>query len=250
MIDLDAAIETAVRGFCFVRSRKRPYRANKMGDIWVLRDDPGSDRRKTEVFAHSLLPEETIRQIRSSVAEWHFLCYVHSDPADFSSIRGEFKALGYRALATEWLFVRDTEGFPIISSVPPVKRITEFADAELVRKANGRVEIQNKYLGIDDAPQRLYAAIARETVYGWVSSIPVAKNAWVSNLYVPKEHRGHGYGRALMSALLGDDHAFGIEHSVLLASKDGARLYPHVGYLPMGTMQIFCPASRLPYLFT
>lgn len=250
MIDLDDAIETAVRGFSFVRSRKRPYRANIIGDIWVLRDDPRSDRRKTEVFAHSAPPEETVRQIRSSVPEWHFLCYVHTDPAEFSAIRNQFKTLGYRALATEWLFARETNGSPKISSDPPVRRIVEIADAELVKKANGRTEIENKYLGMDDAPQRLYAAIAGETVYGWVSSIPVGKNSWVSNLYVPKEQRRQGFGRALMSYLLRDDYAYGIENSVLLASKDGAQLYPHVGYLPMGTLQIFCPASRLPYLFT
>ena len=249
MIELDAAIATAVQGFCFVRSKKRPYRGNKIGDLWVLRDDPGNDRRKTEVFAHTLAPEEIIGQIRSSVPEWHFLCYIHTDPAEFSSIRASFKTLGYRALATEWLFARNTAGYPQIASVPPVKRIAEIADAEVIRKANGRIEIPNKYLGLDDAPQRLYAAISGEIVYGWVSSIPVAKNAWVSNLYVPKEHRGRGFGRALMSYLLEDDHAHGIENSVLLASKDGARLYPHVGYHTMGTMQIFCPASRLPYLF-
>jgi hypothetical protein len=47
-----------------------------------------------------------------------------------------------------------------------------------------------------------------------------------------------------MSALLADDRAHGVESSVLLASSDGARLYPHLGYRRLGVLQIFCPVRR------
>jgi GNAT superfamily N-acetyltransferase len=80
--------------------------------------------------------------------------------------------------------------------------------------------------------------------YGWVSSIPVGDKAWVSDLYVHEAFRGMGYGRALMSALLREDKEHRVRESVLLASVAGARLYPHLGYQRIGTLQIFCPRSR------
>jgi hypothetical protein len=47
-----------------------------------------------------------------------------------------------------------------------------------------------------------------------------------------------------MSALLQDDREHGVEESVLVASSDGARLYPHLGYEKLGVLQVFCPAMR------
>ncbi|HUG12458.1 MAG TPA: GNAT family N-acetyltransferase [Opitutaceae bacterium] len=63
-------------------------------------------------------------------------------------------------------------------------------------------------------------------------------------LFVARVFRGQRVGRTLMSTMLQDDLAHGVESSVLLASGDGARLYPHVGYERIGTLQLFIPGDK------
>ncbi|MES1147477.1 MAG: GNAT family N-acetyltransferase, partial [bacterium] len=78
---------------------------------------------------------------------------------------------------------------------------------------------------------------------GFVRSVPFQQDSWVSDLFVVQSYRGQGYGRALMARLLRDDKKAGLRNSILLASRAGARLYPHVGYQLMGELQIFCPVK-------
>ena len=91
---------------------------------------------------------------------------------------------------------------------------------------------------------RLFLIWDEDRVYGFVRSIDVDENGWVSGLFVKPDVRGQGYGRALMSSLLQSDHATGLKTSVLLASSAGARLYPHLGYQQIAVLQMFCPKER------
>lgn len=239
------AIEVFVHGFAFTRSRTHPYLAEQVNGLWILRDAPGrKNPRKIEVIAHGIEPAEVVRKIRESDIGWHFLCEVHVPNAPFDEIRGEYKAAGYRALGTEWLFAHDLGEIPVFESEPSVRRVTTVEESERLKLASGRRKILPQHLKGENQPQRLYAAMDEVRVCGWVSSIPVGRSAWVSDLYVFQEHRGKGFGRALMSALLRDDLAHGAETSVLVASSDGARLYPHLGYEQIGVLQVFCPVRR------
>ncbi|MBX3119571.1 MAG: GNAT family N-acetyltransferase [Fimbriimonadaceae bacterium] len=249
--ELDTAVEVFAHGFSFVRSYTKPYPAQKVGDIWVLIDaatsrsgQPVKYPRKTEVLAHSLPPEEIIRQVQAAGLGWHFLCYIGSVGAREDEIRDAFRGFGYRKLATEWMFVHSLDDIPVVESVPPIRRVTEMSELLSIKRAMRRWPMRLEDLPIDDAPQRLYAAIEGSSAYGWVSSVPVGKQSWVSNLFVTPEQRGKGLGRALMSHLLLEDRRYGIEQSVLMASAAGARLYPHLGYREIGTLQVFCPAKR------
>jgi GNAT superfamily N-acetyltransferase len=91
---------------------------------------------------------------------------------------------------------------------------------------------------------RQYCIWDQERAYGFVQSLPFQSDAWVSDLFVHHDVRNRGYGRALMSRLLQDDQRLGVEHSVLLASKAGARVYPYLGYQLQGVLQIFSPRNR------
>ena len=82
--------------------------------------------------------------------------------------------------------------------------------------------------------------------YGYVRSIPVGQDAWTSNLHVHADVRRCGYGRALMSSLLWSDKEHGVASNVLLASTAGSKLYPHLGYQQIATLQMFCPKDRSP----
>jgi GNAT superfamily N-acetyltransferase len=210
-----------------------------------MRDAPPRARpRKVEVVAHGTAPGEVVRTIREAELGWHFVCHLHEDEGEFAAVREGYKAQGYRALETEWMFAHDLDAVPALASDPPVRRVRAAADAERLRAVSRSRPIRREHLGAEPAPQRLYAAMDERAVYGWVSSIAVGSRAWVADLFVRPEQRGRGFGRALMSALLADDRAHGVESSVLLASSDGARLYPHLGYRRLGVLQIFCPVRR------
>jgi GNAT superfamily N-acetyltransferase len=255
VISIPDAVEVFVRGFCFLRSSTRPYVAERLGHLWLLRDAPPAPRagkpatvrrdpRKAEVIAYDTAPARVVAAIRDADPGWHFVCHLHEPDVLTRSIRDAYKALGYRALATEWMFAHDLGAIPALGSEPPVRRVRTEEEAERLRTLSRRRQIRPQDLAADAAPQRLYAAMDVREVYGWVSSVPVRQHAWVANLYVPAQHRGKGFGRALMSALLADDLAHGVDASVLLASTDGARLYPHLGYRQLGVLQIFCPVRR------
>jgi GNAT superfamily N-acetyltransferase len=211
----------------------------------VLRDSPARARaRKLEIVAWGVGPAEVVRTIREAGLGWHFVCHLHEHYGEFAFVREAYKAHGYRALQTEWMFAHDLAAVPDLRSEPPVRRLRAEADAERLRRASRSRPIRREHLAAEPSPHRLYAAMDEDAVYGWVSSIPVGGRAWVADLFVKPEHRGRGFGRALMSALLADDRAHEVETSVLLASSDGARLYPHLGYRRLGVLQIFCPVRR------
>ena len=240
------AVEVFVRGFCFMRSGKRPYLAERLGELWHLHDPPNAKRpRKAEVIAYDLMPREVVRRVREAGVGWHFICHLHESDDEFRGVREGYKREGYRALVTEWMFAVDPTAAPAYASEPPALRVRTIEDAERIRRAKrGRRAIRDEDLAATPAPQRLYAVIDGDDAYGWVSSVPVGERAWVADLFVDARHRGRGFGRALMGALLADDRAHGVTASVLLASSDGARLYPHLGYRRLGVLQIFSPVRR------
>lgn len=238
MISIPEAIEVFVHGFSHGKSQTYPYVPTKLGHLWVMRDDPPRKKeRKIEVITHRLEPAEAVKMIQYAEIGWHFLCDIHGPDEDFQARRSQYKELGYRAMSTEWLFLHELKNIPVIDSDPPVRQV---ADQEMLKQIN-QVAMQSQKLQSDT---RLFSVWDETRDYGWVTSVPYKESAWVANLYVHKELRGKGYGRALMSKLLQTDRENGVKQSVLLASSDGARLYPHMGYQQIGILQMFCPIRR------
>jgi GNAT superfamily N-acetyltransferase len=238
MISIPDAIEVFVHGFCHGKSRTYPYKATKVGNLWVMRDSPPRKKeRKIEVISHGLTPQKTTQTIQDAELGWHFLCDIHAPDADFQAIRNQYKELGYRAISTEWLFAHDLQEIPGFESDPPTLLIQ---DQEALNQINQIAPQPQKLL----PGTRQFAIWDASQDYGWVTSIPCGESAWVSALYVHKEHRGKGFGRSLMIKLLQTDREHGVKQSVLLASSDGARLYPHLGYQQIGVLQMFCPIRR------
>ena len=238
VISIPDAIEVFIYGFCHAKSQTYPYVGERVGDLWVMRDTPArKNERKIEVISHALTPQKTIQSIQDAELGWHFICDIHDETEDFQQKRDQYKALGYRAMSTEWLFAHDMIDIPTFESDPPVRQIP---DQETLKQINQ----------VASQPQKLRDGTRKFSVwddhrdYGWVTSIPYQDKAWVSDLYVHKDLRGQGYGKALMSKLLQVDRTHGVKQSVLLSSSDGARVYPHLGYQQIGILQMFCPINR------
>lgn len=238
MISIPDAIEVFVYGFCHAKSRTYPYEASRIGDLWVMRDTPArKNERKIEVISHGVSPEKVVQTIQESELGWHFLCDIHDESEDYQAKRDHYKALGYRAMSTEWLFAHDMKNIPLFESDPPVRQIL---DQEMLKTIN---QVASQPQKVREGTRK-FAVWDETRDYGWVTSIPFRDSAWVSDLYVHKELRGNGYGRALMSKLLHVDRENGVKQSVLLSSSDGARVYPRLGYKQIGVLQMFCPMKR------
>jgi GNAT superfamily N-acetyltransferase len=236
--ELDSAIEVFVSAFSMLKSRTYPYVGTKVEDLWVMQDHPPRKKsRKIEVIATEIEPASAIEQVKRAELGWHFMCHIHQDDANFDSIRAEYKAAGYRAMSREIMFTHDLVDIPIFEAETPVVLVETIEQLKSIPQQADHS--RNWY----DAT-RLYCAHDDKQDFGWVRSVPVGEDSWVSDLYVHAIDRKRGYGRALMSSLLQGDKAAGVRRSVLLASSDGARLYPHLGYKKIATLQMFCPSTR------
>ncbi len=246
MNDFESAVETFVRGHCFMKSFAHPYVFERTSGVWVLKDGIGKKlrrvTRKAEVVAFGESPEFVAEFARKAKLGRHFISHMHT-PADSSDdIRAAYKASGYRSMLSEEFFVHDMRSIPHYDCEPAVRRVQSIEDSDKIKMhRRNRKAIRDVDLTAMNPEHRLYAVIDGNQAYGWVGSVPLGSDTWIADLFVRKEYRGRGYGRALMSAVMEDDKRLGINRSVLLASGAGARLYPHLGYDHIGTLQLFCP---------
>lgn len=233
--ELNAAIEVFVKAIAKAKSQYGPYFCSRLGEMWVLHDDPQrKDPRKTEVVTSGKASASVVDEIQRAGLGWHFLCDIQGNGFDFEGRRSEYKALGYRAMTTEWMFVHDLIKVPEFDSSPPVRIVTSQAEA------NGIPQIAKHKLKLQPGSRDFWIWDERRD-YGAVRSLDIGDCGWVQGLHVHRDVRRRGYGKALMSALLQSDASLGRTRSVLLASTAGSKLYPLVGYRQIGVLQMFCP---------
>lgn len=237
-------LETFVTGFSATRSLTHPYLVREIRpSIWLLADAPrrSGPYRKSELVVWEQEPE-TVMEVLQEVGEGRVsLSVMSADRERFLAEKARYKGLGFRSVGSEPLFVADLRIWtPPASLRTDIVRVTTSDQADRIGKAARSRQISPEELASPTPSIRLYAAFAGETPVGWVHSVTTYPgSAWVSNLFVCAEARGQGIGRSLMAAMLSDDIRHGIQESVLLASGDGARLYPHLGYAEQGILGIF-----------
>lgn len=237
-MDVDTAVEVFIHAFCHIKSRTYPYKPTRVNGLWVMQDDPPRKKsRKIEIIGHGVSPEEAVKAIQEEGLGWHFYCHIYEDENASKAIRDEFKSLGYRAMATEWLFIHDLVDIPIFITEPPAGLVRTQEECDhILRFSKYKTKLlpgSNQFAVWDDKGE-----------YGWVKSIPYGDYTWVSDVYVHAPYRRKGFGSSLMSALLQYDKASGSKASVLLASTAGSKLYPKLGYQQIGVLQMFCPKER------
>ena len=236
---LSDAVEIFVEAFSREKSRTYPYIPTQLEPwLWVMQDTPDRKKaRKREVISISGDPVRTVERVAREGIGWHFVCEIHTPDIEFAQIRKEYKRLGYRAISTEWLFVHPLADLPPrVQGIEVIKIELQEAMATIPQTASQKRQLMEgtTKFAIHDVSQDL----------GWVTHVPTQGGDWVSSLWVRPEYRGRGFGRALMTELLHHASEQGDVASVLLATADGARLYPKLGYQQMAVLQMFCPASR------
>ena len=237
---LHHAIEVFARGFCFTRSFTHPYLAERVGEIWVVRDAPRKrgEYRREEWIAHGVTPELIDETARKHTRGRFAVCAVYGVDESDQRLRTGFKALNYRLGGTEPIMVHELKRIPCFDSPVEIVRVTTADLAERVNKAARARQILPEHLA-KDSPLRQYAALDGDKPVGWVRSIDVAHATWCADMYVIPEFRRRGIARAMMAQMLRDDRANGSELAVLTASHTGAKLYPIVGYKQIGTLMLY-----------
>ena len=239
---LQHAIEVFARGFCFTRSFTHPYLAERVGEIWVVRDAPRKrgDYRREEWIAHGVTPELIDETARKHTRGRYAVCAIYSTDEPDQPLRAGFKALNYRLGGTEPIMVHELRRIPRFDNPVEIARVTTGDLAEQVNKAARFRQVLPEHLG-KDSPLRQYAALVEDKPVGWVRSIDVEGATWCADMYVVPEFRRRGIARAMMAQMLRDDRAHGSKLAVLTASHTGAKLYPLVGYKQIGTLMLYTP---------
>jgi len=235
-VDIEVAVRAFVEGFTSIKSRVHPYVFERFGPLWVMKDGPGrKNPRVTELVSFDPDFEKVLQAVRELGIGWHFLSYINTQEESIGPAKSYFKSVGYSAKRSEGFFTHSLSNIPIYECNPPVNLLGE-----------NDLPIRLKWTHLYPKGSRAYAIWddATHEMIGRVQSIPAGNQAWVSDLYVSEGRRGEGFGRALMSRLLQDDRVEGVQNSVLMASAAGSRLYPHLGYERIGTLQLFCPKDR------
>jgi GNAT superfamily N-acetyltransferase len=251
---IEQALEVFVRGFSYEKTRTHPYECFRVGPLWVMRDAERKNARnyrKEEWVAYRVTPADVDRAARAKTRGRFFVCALSTSNDEEAELREGYKALGYRLLVTETLFIQTLDRIPRVKRPTAAKTagpisIEQVRTPELAArfgKATRTKPIPDHQLN-QSAPFRQYVAVEDEEVVGWVRSVDAAGSTWCSNMYVRPTHRRRGIGRALLARMLQDDRRRSSRQSVLLSSHTGALLYPHLGYEPLGILFIFAPRKR------
>jgi GNAT superfamily N-acetyltransferase len=242
--EVERAIEVFVRGFSSMKSQTHPYEYRCIEGVWVMRDTARSrplDYRKEEWITYGGIPSVVDALARQHTRGRFFvgaMCDLRQSTAE---LRDAYKALGYRLLASEPLFVHCLKRIPrATAAAVQLEQVGTSALAERLGKATRSRPIAPEHLKAD-APFRQYVALEGEEIVGWVRGIAAGASTWCSNMFVLPSHRRRGIGAALLARMLRDDRSHGAESSVLLASHAGALLYPKVGYKQIGTLLMLGP---------
>ena len=244
--EIRMATEVFAKGFAFTRFFTYPSQAERIGQLWVIRDllrKRTADYRREEWVAVGEAPAEVDAAARRGTRGRFAICAICPAGKSDLPLRDAYRSLGYRLGTTEAFMLHRLQGIPRLPSPFPIRRVLTEELSDKVTKVSGRRQILPEHL-TKDAPLRLYTALDQGKPIGWVKSIAVGSSNWVSNVYVLPSHRRRGIGKSLMAKMLRDDRACGSRQSILLASHTGALLYDAVGYESLGHLLLFTPKKN------
>ena len=127
--EFDRAISVFCHGFAFTRSFTHPYLVESLAErVYTLRDGPRKrDAYRVEEVVASGVPIAELDALAREKTKGHFrVCYLLPVGESDLEMRKEFKALGYRLMATEELLPGSADG-EILVQLPRVDPEARFS---------------------------------------------------------------------------------------------------------------------------
>src|SRR5687768_17519448 len=128
-VKLTAAIDVFTKGFAATRGRTHPCVVERVGPLWLVRDaprkNPRLERRREYVALDTTKPAEVARLIRNGGTDGFALCVIHEGEGRRGDIEEAYKALGFRYIIHEPIFVRRLPPVPRGRTPLPVARVVD-----------------------------------------------------------------------------------------------------------------------------
>ena len=247
-MEIVQGIDVFLESFAYLRSFTYPAEVVYSDSLGIVRDvnRTGAKARNEEIAYCGDSPEEAHQFLLNyDPKSRYFLLVMHSPEKDMNEVRDSYKALGYRLTSTEWLMVRNLENLPDYESPYKTHRVRTPEQAELMKIADGKQQIRSEDLTAEKPIIRMYYAENEGTPISWVKSIQKnTASCYVSSVYTQPDFRRRGIATALMYEMLKEDKEAGAKWSILLASSQGSKLYPKLGYETLGIMRIFKKSKK------
>ena len=252
MLSLPETIDIVAAALALNRSIVAPAEVVRHGPLWILRDSapkPGKARTE-EVFAYGAGPDEVVRAVRDYSPRGKYALEPFIGPdEDTAEAKAAYKALGFRLARSEPLFVCPLGNRKAAPSPWCIRRVSSLEEARAVciqifGKASRKVRPED-FETPTPAMRMYWVDVEGEAVAVARSLMPGATATWMHDVETLPEFRRRGIARALLDHILADDALHGSEHSVLLATQAGSKLYPHVGYQQRALLQIYNPALTM-----
>ena len=245
MLALSEAIETVVAGLNLNRSVIAPSEVVLHGPLRIMRDKGLRRRaRLQEIFAYGAEPNDTVRALREYAPPERFALEPFLAPdEDAEATKAAYKALGFRLIAREELFACRLGEHRADDGQWRIQRVTTPEAArdvgrQVYRNVNRRMLPED--FGSQTPSIRWYWAEADGVAVAAARSLtPRPGMTCLHDVVTLPAYRRRGIAAALLTHILADDARFGAQWSVLLASKAGSMLYPHLGYQRCGVLQIY-----------
>lgn len=250
MLTIPQTIDIMCAAWAINNSITAPSEVVRLGPLWIVRDSnakPGKARAE-EIIAWGVSPTDTMRAVKEyAPPAKHLLEPLIKLDDDVDAIRSAYKALGYRAMSYETLFVCPLRDRKPIPSEWAIHRITNMDEMRRVTiEVLGRSRRKLRPCDFTDphpVMRMYYAEVDGRVVAVARSLMPRRGVTWLHGVHTIELFRRRGIATALINQVLADDAALGSRHSALLASQAGAKLYPLLGYKLRAVMQQYAPIS-------
>lgn len=246
VLSLPKLIDIVASALALNRSIVAPAEVVRHGPLWILRDRnprPGLARTE-EIFAYGAATNEVVRALRDYAPRGRYALEPFVTPEDDAEqLKAAFKAAGYRLSNTEPLFVAPLQNREPATASWTIRRVQSVEEARIISKQlygkSYRKVRPEDVVSATPAIRMYWVDVDGQAVAVARSLMPQPAATWMQDVVTVPAFRRRGIATALLGHILADDMIHGSQHSVLLASQSGSRLYPLLGYQQRAVLQIY-----------
>jgi GNAT superfamily N-acetyltransferase len=173
------------------------------------------------------------------------ICLLRENPHEGRPAIDYMKQNGYRYLRSEPLMVRRTGDIDSSLGDFDIRCVSTLDEGRQVDKLAGGRQFLPEDLDQFPPPVRVYYAVVDGVVAGYARSVSTSMGpSYLAGMYTDPERRRCGIASNILRKLLTDEARYGIESNVLVATRDGEKLYRSLDYETLGSLYIFKPIRK------